>query len=385
MNRYFDFNATTPLCDAARAAWLSASEAHWHNPSSLYRDAGLTAQKLESARERLAALLGDVDAERIVFTGGATESNNALFHSLVSSLSSDARVAISSIEHPSVREAARAAFGKRVIEIPVNHDGIVEPDQVAQIVKENKPHLVSVMAANNESGAIQPWLEIAALCREAGVSFHTDAAQWLGKIDFPSDWVGDYITGSAHKFGGPKGVGFLVMRDEAEPLRFLRGGPQESGRRAGTENYPGVEAMVSALESFTPCLGEIGPMQAANRDAFALAMHEHFRDLRVISAGAERLWNTALMVMPRHDNLKWLTRLSRRGFSISTGSACSSGKEGSSVVVQALGATAEELRRVVRVSGGWQHTLEDWLDLAAAFVEVDAELSAGGPGRTVVP
>ena len=143
--------------------------------------------------------------------------------------------------------------------------------------------------------------------------------------------------------------------------------------------------MVSALESFTPCLGEIGPMQAAHRDAFALAMQQHFRDLRVISAGADRLWNTALMVMPRHDNLKWLTRLSRRGFSISTGSACSSGKEGSSVVVQALGATAEELRRVVRVSGGWQHTLEDWLDLAAAFVEVDAELSAGGPGRTVVP
>lgn len=385
MNRYFDFNATTPLCDAARVAWLNASEVHWHNPSSLYRDAGLTAQKLESARERLAALLGDVDAERIVFTGGATESNNALFHSLASSLPSDARVAISSIEHPSVREAARAAFGKRVIEIPVDQDGIVQPDQVAEILKENKPHLVSVMAANNESGAIQPWQEIAGLCRKAGVFFHTDAAQWLGKIDFPSECVGDYLTGSAHKFGGPKGVGFLVMRDEAEPLRFLRGGPQESGRRAGTENYPGVEAMVSALESLTPHLDEIGPKQAAHRNAFALAMQEHFSDLRVISAGADRLWNTALMVMPRHDNLKWLTRLSRRGFSISTGSACSSGKEGSSVVVQALGATADELRRVVRVSGGWQHTLEDWLDLAAAFVEVDAELSAGGPGRNVVP
>ena len=385
MNRYFDFNATTPLSDAARSAWLSATDAHWHNPSSLYRDAGITAQKLESARERLATLLGDVDAERIVFTSGATESNNALFQTLASSLPNDARVTISSIEHPSVREAARAAFGKRVIEIPVNQNGIVEPDQVAQIVKENKPHLVSVMAANNESGAIQPWQEIAGLCRDAGVFFHTDAAQWLGKVEFPSDWVGDYLTGSAHKFGGPKGVGFLVMRDETEPLRFLRGGPQESGRRAGTENYPGVEAMVSALEARTPCLDEIGPKQAAHRDAFTLAMQEHFPDLRVISAGADRLWNSALMVMPRHDNLKWLTRLSRRGFSISTGSACSSGKEGSSVVVRALGASAEELRRVVRVSGGWQHTLEDWLNVAAAFAEADAELSAGGPGHTRAP
>ena len=126
MNPYFDFNATTPLSAFARDAWLMASETHWQNPSSLYRDAGFTSQKLEAARERLATLLGCDDAERIVFTSGTTESNNALFVSFARSLPNDARIAISTIEHPSVRGAAHTVFRERVIEIPVNQDGVVE-------------------------------------------------------------------------------------------------------------------------------------------------------------------------------------------------------------------------------------------------------------------
>jgi cysteine desulfurase len=377
MNRYFDYNATTPMSDAARRAWLDASEKHWHNPSSLYREAGFAKQKLEEARERLATLLG-CDAGRIVFTSGATESNNALFASLAARSPSNARIAISAIEHPSVREAANAAFGGRVIKLPVNTDGVVEPDAVADVIATQMPALVSVMAANNESGALQPWSSIAVVCQRADIPFHCDAAQWIGKLPSSSLGLCDYITGSAHKFGGPKGEGFLVLLDEDEQLHFLRGGPQENDRRAGTENYPAVEAMVTALEDLEPRLPAIAREQAAHRDRFVEAMQSHFPDLRLISEDAERLWNTVLMVMPRHDNLKWLTRLSRRGFSISTGSACSSGKEGSSVVVQALGASPDELKRVVRVSGGWDHTEEDWLALAEAFGEVDRELSQGG-------
>jgi cysteine desulfurase len=145
MNRYFDFNATTPMSDAARRAWLDATEKHWHNPSSLYRDAGIAKQKLEEARERLATLLG-CDSGRIVFTSGATESNNALFASLAARLPPKARIAISAIEHPSVREAAREQghscpvtktaqeCAVSLIIIPVNTDGVVEPDAVADII-----------------------------------------------------------------------------------------------------------------------------------------------------------------------------------------------------------------------------------------------------------
>ncbi|MFO1484519.1 MAG: cysteine desulfurase family protein [Verrucomicrobiaceae bacterium] len=368
MNGYFDHNATTPLLPEAREAWLQASEKHWHNPSSLYRDAGVASQKLESARERLGTLLG-VDAERVVFTSGATESNNALF----ASLSADQIVAISSIEHPSVRMAVRNA-----VEVPVNAEGVVEPDAVKSIISTKRPALVSVMAANNESGALQPWREIAAICREQGVPFHTDAVQWIGKRDASSLGECDFITGSAHKFGGPKGCGFLVLPAEDTRLSFLRGGPQEGGRRAGTENYPAIEAMVTALETITSRLREIEIEQNRRRDDFIAAMRSRFENLRIISESAPRLWNTILMVMPAHQNLKWLTALSRRGFSISTGSACSSGREGSSVVVTALGASVDELRRVVRISGGWNTTSEDWQALADAFGEVFDELERGG-------
>jgi len=370
MNGYFDHNATTPLHPAAREAWLKASEKHWHNPSSLYRDAGLASQQLESARERLGTLMG-AEAERIVFTSGATESNNALF----ASLSADALVMISAIEHPSVREAVR---GRNVVELPVNEHGVVQADDLKELIASKRPALVSVMAANNESGALQPWRELATLCREHGVLFHTDAAQWLGKLNASDLGECDFITGSAHKFGGSKGCGFLVLPREDSRLGFIRGGPQENGRRAGTENYPAIEAMVTVLEAISPRLSEIEHTQKKLRDAFIAALRARFEPLRVISESAPRLWNTVLMVMPEHDNLKWLTRLSRRGFSISTGSACSSGKEGSSIVVTALGASAEELKRVVRISGGWDTTAADWQTLAAAFVEVFEELNRGG-------
>lgn len=376
---YFDFNATTPLSNAARDAWLRAVDRYWQNPSSLYRDAGMTSQELEGARERLATLLG-CEAERIVFTGGATEGNNAIFAGLARRLGPGQRVAISAIEHPSVREAARAWVGReRVDELAVTAQGVVEVGTLEAWLgaHEGQAALVSVMAANNESGSLQPWRELAARCCTAGVLFHTDAAQWLGKLGAEGFGECDLVTGSAHKFGGPKGVGFLLVPEvEMAGWRLLFGGPQEEGRRAGTENFPGVEAMVTALEERAVAEGG----SALGRDTFESRMRAAFPELRVIGAEGERLWNTSLLVMPRHSNLKWLTRLSQRGFSISTGSACSSGKEGSSVVVRALGAADEELRRVVRLSGGWQTRVADWVRLAEAFVAVGVELDAGGMG-----
>ena len=378
MPTYFDHNATTPLHPAARAAWLQASDEHWQNVSSLYREAGLTSQALEAARERLGDLLG-AEAERIVFTSGATESNNTLFAGLAKCLAADAVVAISAIEHPSVREAARAWLGRsRVVEIPVDEEGVIQPEALQEVLVRHQPALVSIMAANNESGVLQPWPELLKRCREVGTLFHTDATQWIGKMDASTLGTCDYLTGSAHKFGGPKGIGFLVLTNAAEAFPLLHGGPQESGRRAGTENYPAIEAMVTALEALTPRLSEVSATQSALRDAFIQHMQQQFPGLRVISEKTPRLWNTVLMVMPRHENLKWLTRLTRLGVAISTGSACSSGKAGSSVVVQALGANWEELRRVVRISSGWETAAEDWQVLAAAFATAGAGLDAGG-------
>ena len=171
MSAYFDHNATTELHPAAREAWLKAMDKHWQNPSSLYREAGYASQALESARERLADLMG-AEPERIVFTSGATESNNTLFAGLARCLSPDAVVAISAIEHPSVREAARAWLGRaRVHEIPVDAEGIVQPEALRSVIAEEHPALVSVIAANNESGVLQPWLVLAEICREHQVRF----------------------------------------------------------------------------------------------------------------------------------------------------------------------------------------------------------------------
>ena len=375
MNGYFDYNATTPLHTAAREVWLGASEMHWHNPSSLYREAGAAKRKLEEARDRLGELLG-CEPERIIFTSGATESNNALFGFLSSKLDADQRVLSSAIEHPSVREPLQQEFPHRVSFARTTATGELDMEDFAQQIVQPEIAFATVMAANNEFGLLHPWKKIAELCLAQEVPFHTDAAQWIGKL--PAHELGrcDYVTGCAHKFGGPKGVGFIVMRDETEALAFLRGGPQEEGRRAGTENYPGIEAMVTALETLAPGLSDLADEKARERDAFETAMLALFDGLRVIGAGAQRLWNTSMFVLPRHDNRKWLARLSKRGFAVSTGSACSAGHDGSSVVLVALGASDDEMRRVIRVSAGWNTTDEDWRRLLQAFTEVGQEMDA---------
>lgn len=351
---YFDYNATTPLCAPAQEAWLKANRDHWYNASSLYKEAAATSHRLDAARERLAELLG-CEAMRIVFTSGATEANNALFCHF-----GDKRNHISAIEHPSVRAPAKAEV------IPVNAEGVLDMNRLP-----DQSDLVSVMAANNESGVLQPWKEILRFCRDRGIAFHSDATQWIGKLDASDLGECDYLSGSAHKFGGPKGCGFLVLRDEEESLAFLRGGPQEYRRRAGTENYPAIEAMVTALEHVTKRLPE---MNSEYRDAFVKQVRSFLPDVEVVNEASPRLWNTVMLVMPRHDNRKWLARLSQAGFAVSTGSACSSGVEGSSVVLQALGTAPDALKRTLRVSGGWDTTLQEWTSLAHAMQDVLSSL-----------
>ena len=342
--RYFDHNATTPLCEAAKAAWISASEAHWLNPSSPYRSAAAVKVRYEAARESLARHFG-VSPERVIFTSGATESNNAVIRYWACSLPSDACVGINPTEHPSVIEAAKALLGSRVVWLPLSKGGVVDMDTLRGRIESGTLAAVSVMAANNETGVIQPWQAIANLCAEAQIPYHCDAAQWVGKLPVEGLSACAYVTACGHKFGGPKGVGFMLLPEGVVDFRLLDGGEQEAAHRAGTEDVAGVFAMSAALENSRP-----GKAEA--RDAFIEQIVQVIPGVAFIGAGTDRLWNTVSMSMPRYQSVRWIRALEKAGFLLSAGSACSTGKTGASEVLLAMGVDAAIAGRVLRISAG---------------------------------
>jgi cysteine desulfurase len=378
MTGYFDHNATTPMSEAARQAWVGTAERHWQNPSSLHREAGEAKRVLEDWREALADLFGVEEAARVVFTSGATEANNAVIAHLAGRLSGC--LVTSEIEHPCVEAAVhRALDPSRVRRLPTDPaTGAADLAPLKEWIAKGEVGAVSLMAANNETGALQPWLEASDLCRDAGIPFHTDAAQWIGKLPVAGLGNTGYVTGSGHKFGGGKGVGFLILPEDEGGALFhgLVGGPQEHGRRAGTENLPGVAAMVTALlEREEVRLADWADCQGIWRDAFECRIMEK-AGIRLLATKGARLWNTSMFVLPHSKNLKWLTRLSQRGFAVSTGSACSAGKGNPSAVMMAMGLDYEEMGRVLRISGGGGTTAEEWEGLADAIIEVGGELAS---------
>ena len=374
---YFDHNATTPLAVVARDTWLRAQDEAWQNPSSPYRAAAQVKIRLDAAREKFAILLGD-EAERYVFTSGATESVNLVLAWWAKTLPADALIAVNPTEHPCVLEPVKQFFGDRVRWLKVDSAGIVDvaalkvchllsdkPDRVAAVI---------VMAANNETGVLQPWNEIAAACAEVGAAYLCDASQWLGKL--PAGGIGGngFVIAAGHKFGGPKGVGLLKLAPQSEGLCGQLGGGQEHGHRGGTEDFPAIAAMGAALAEAEQKKVFLETERLAWREEFERAVAAAVPGVRMVAAGADRLWNTVSLVMPFAENTRWVTRLDKRGFQVSTGSACATGKSGPSHVLAALGFDAEDAKRVVRVSSGWETTAEDWRALAAAFGEVAAEV-----------
>ena len=379
MGAYFDHNSTSPMRAVALQAWMEAQERCWQNPSSLHPEGGRAAIRLQELSTELVDLLDGGEATRLVWTSGASEANNMLMAFLARTLPPAATVAISAIEHPCLQQAALRHLGAhRVHSIPVNAQGLVDVAGLEALLLQHQPALVSVMAASNESGLLQPWQELLACCQKHRVPFHSDAAQWLGKL--PAEGLGqcDWLTGSAHKWGGPKSCGFLLMPEQAchSNAALIVGGPQQEGRRAGTLDVPAVSAALAALREAQQQCGSIQRTQAALRDAFETRLQQALPGLQVISAKAPRLWNTSLLIMPRHRNLKWLTRLGRLGFAVSTGSACSSGHDGASPLLQALDLPWEQCQRVLRLSGGWQQDEASWQALAAAIEQVAEQLDA---------
>ena len=355
---YFDHNATYPVSAAARAAWMEAVERFIGNPSSPHRLGARADAALEEARTKLGGWLG-CDAAEIVWTGGATEGNNSVLHH--AALAGAGEVWISAIEHPCVLAAVRLYFPKSHRLIPVSREGVVEIAWLAAELKQRRPGLVVVMAANNETGVLQPWREALALCRERAVPFFCDAAQWVGKL--PASGLGgcDFMSGSGHKLGGPQGVGFIKCPPKFHPL--LVGGPQEEGRRAGTENVAGVLAMIAALEERVALLanGEVA-QRLAMRVGFEERLTRELPGVQIVGSATDRLWNTVSAVMPELPDCRqrWVVKLDRLGFAVSTGSACASGKEQTSHVLAAMGFGAGEASRVLRFSSGWETTGSDW-------------------------
>ena len=337
------------------------------NPSSQHRVGRRAAAALDDARLALARILG-CNALDIVWTSGASEAANTVLHHFTSRSDAGRPVWVSAIEHPCVLVPARHYFGERLRIIPVGHSGIVDVEWVRNRLEAERPALVAVLAASNETGVIQPWKELAAACMEYEVPFYCDAAQWLGKL--PAAGLGgcDFLGGSAHKFGGPKGVGFLKCPRQGMLEPLIRGGPQEDGRRAGTEDVAGVLAMVAALTDREKRIARGGhETRGVLRTEFEHDLRDWLPGVEIVGSEAARLWNTVSVIMPPSDcRSRHVVKLDKLGFEVSTGSACSSGSEAASHVFLAMGYTPEEAGRALRFSSGWETSGEEWRQLAEA-------------------
>lgn len=372
---YLDHNASSPLLPEARAAWLEAEERFPGNPSSQHRVAARAEAALDQARHRLAIFLNCSPLD-VVWTSGATEACNTVLHHAVASADSQAFALVTAIEHPAVLESARHYFRDRVQLIPVDNHGRADLAWLEASLSRTRPALVAMMAANNETGVLQPWLEARNICAVRGVPFFCDATQWCGRLPLTDLGIDAFVAGSAHKFGGPRGVGFITCPAGTSLRPLLRGGKQQAGRRAGTENVSGVLSMLTALEV---CEQQISAghqtRNRAVRDRFERALQAALPTALIVGASAPRLWNTVSVVMPDGDcRQRWVVKLDKMGFAVSTGSACASGSEHPSHVLTAMGFSANEARRVLRFSSGWLTPPEAWDDLLRTITTIQREL-----------
>lgn len=370
---YFDHNATTPLADCARDAWLRVQAENWHNPSSPTRAAARARIRLDSYHEALAVLLGGESAH-YVFNSGATEGAHAVLRHWAARLPAGARIAVAATEHPCVLAAAGEFFAGRIDWLPHDSGGVVRLDAVRAALGSGAAGVV-VMAANNETGALQPWPEIAAACGEAGALFLCDATQWLGKLPGAGlGACGAWVIASGHKCGAPKGVGFVKLPAADPDFVSQGGGLQEAGHRAGTEDVAGVSAFLAALVECEQRHVVWESRREAWRKRFERELVGALPGVRIVAADTERLWNTVFAVMPHGDHARWIARLDKRDVQVSTGAACATGKDGPSHVLAALGVAPEDARRALRFSAGWATSEADWAALLVALRAVADEL-----------
>jgi cysteine desulfurase len=373
---YLDWNATTPLRPEARAAMAAAWDLPG-NPSSVHAEGRQARKLVEEARAEIAGAVGAL-SQNVIFTSGGTEAN-AL--ALTPGLRRDSgppveRLVVSAVEHASVLAGGR--FSLPTIEsVGVTRSGVLDIEALRAVLDHGPPALVSVMLANNETGAVQPVREAGEIAHAAGGLLHVDAVQALGKIPFNLNGLGaDLVTLSAHKIGGPKGLGAVVLADDVRGLEpLLRGGGQELGRRAGTEDVAGIAGFGAAVKAAMATLEHEAIRLEGLRNRLEKGLREA-ADVIVFSSDTPRLPNTTLFTVPGLKAETTVIGFDLAGVAVSSGSACSSGKVQPSHVLQAMGFGPEIAQGAVRLSLGWSTTeadidscLEAWRKLAGTLLK----------------
>jgi len=361
---YLDWNATTPLRLDARQAIIETLDIIG-NPSSVHGEGRQARRILENARSAVAAALG-ADPGEVVFTSGATEANMLALTPGVRRQASPptGRLIVSAIEHASVLAGGR--FARDQIErAPVNASGIVDLDWLREALDRKPVALVSIMLANNETGAIQPIAAVADMVHAAGGVLHVDAVAAVGKLSINFSEMGaDLLSISAHKIGGPKGVGALIVADRVLGLESeLRGGGQEKGRRGGTENLPGIAGFGAAARASADDLESDAAHGARLRQRLEAGLKAAADNVIIFSEDVPRLPNTTLFTVPGLRAETAVIGFDLEGIAVSSGSACSSGKVQPSHVLQAMHAAPDIARGGVRISLGWT-TAESDIDQA---------------------
>lgn len=354
---YLDNNATTPMLPDVAAAMAECYAAGYANPASQHQPGRRARQIVEEAREQIGRILGaDMDsfhADQVIFTSGGTEANNLAICGLTEGTR---RVAISSIEHPSVVGPAEllAKHGFTIDRLPVTNDGRVDLNFVHDLLAStSRPFLTSVMLGNNETGALQPVAEIAALCNEHHVLTHTDAVQVVGKLPVNFRALGvSALTLSAHKFHGPVGIGALVLRNGVKLEPQLVGGFQQAGLRPGTENVALVVGLHTALELWQRDQEARFAHLTHLRDQFESLLTKGCPELVINGAGAARLPHTSNVAFPGINRQALVMALDLAGVACSTGSACASGSSEPSPTLVAMGLKRELLEGSLRFSFG---------------------------------
>jgi cysteine desulfurase len=366
---YLDNAATTPLCAEARAAMEPYLAERFGNASEPHGFGRAARAALEGARARVGELLG-AEPSQVVFTSGGSEADNQAVFGLAGS--NPGRLVLSAIEHPAVREPARELErrGFEVVWAPVDGEGTVDAGEFERLVRPGD-RLAAAMWANNVTGVVQPVQRLAAAAADRGVPFHTDAVQAAASLPVGLAASGaESVALSAHKLGGPKGVGCLLVRTPSGLPPLVWGGGQEHGLRSGTENVPGVAGFAAALAATRAATDS----RAALRTRLEEALGDH---ISVVSAGAERLPGHLLALVPgiRADLL--VLALDREGYAVAAGSACAAGDAEPSHVLIAQGMSAQDSRSVVRVSLGLQTSAAEVEGFAAAFRSCVERLRAG--------
>lgn len=355
---YLDHAASTPPDPAVIAAMNRCMAACWQNPSALYAAAGNARREMRLARRQIAQMLG-CDIQEVVFTSGGTEGNNAAL-----ALAAGKHAVLSAIEHPSVLMAAKRRCASFTLVQP-DAQGVVQPEAVAAALREDTA-LISVQYANNETGVLQPAVQIGRLAKERRIPYHCDAVQAFGQVPLQADLC-DLMTLSAHKLYGPRGAGALYVRSGISLPPLLCGGEQEQGRRAGTENVAAICGFGVASALAQADMAARGAREAALMADFLAWLKCRIPGFRPLGEGAARLPGVAAMLLPGLDAVQAIADLDLLGVQLSGGAACRMQAGAVSPAYKSMGLSDQNAGCVLRVSLG-RHTKKDALDYAARCI-----------------